>query len=322
MRKWFLHLLILFLLLSISSNTHAQAQTSSPNPVKLKSLEVDFWPEYDQTEMLVIYRAELDPSVSLPTDLTFRVPARVGMPHAVATGQTNASLFNVTPSRQVDGDWALITFNTAMPIVRLEYYDPALDVSQAQRIYQYNWPGDYAVDQLMLQVQQPCEASNMQISPSLGTGTTGSDGLVYYNGSFGPLTADQTFDLTMSYQKTSDCLSISTLNIGSELPDNTPGRTSLMSILPYVLGMLGVLLIGGGILWYWQSGRQRETVSATRRGRRQNRQTTISEPPHEVRAGPEVGANDEAIYCHQCGKRANPGDKFCRSCGTRLRSGG
>jgi hypothetical protein len=321
MRKLFLNLFILTILFSLTGSLQAQAQTTSPSPVKFRSLEVDFWPEYDQPEMLVIYRAELDPSVSLPTDLTIRVPARVGMPHAVATGQTNASLFNVTPTRQVDGDWALITFNTAVPIVRLEYYDPALDVSKEQRIYQYSWPGDYAVDQLMLQVQQPCDASNMQISPSLGTGTMGSDGLVYYNGSFGPLSQNQTFDLTMSYQKASDCLSINTLNIGSELPENTPGRTTLMSILPYLLGLVGVLLIGGGILWYWMSGRQRETVSASRRGRRQNRQATYSEPSREVRAGPEVDVSDGAIYCHQCGKRANPSDKFCRSCGARLRSG-
>jgi len=25
------------------------------------------------------------------------------------------------------------------------------------------------------------------------------------------------------------------------------------------------------------------------------------------------------VYCHQCGKRATPGDQFCRVCGVELR---
>ena len=31
----------------------------------------------------------------------------------------------------------------------------------------------------------------------------------------------------------------------------------------------------------------------------------------------ENGNND--IFCHRCGKRAASGDRFCRSCGTKLR---
>lgn len=318
MRKVRTLFVAIFVFLSlISPSGVVSAQTSLPTDVKLRSLEVDFWPEYDDPRMLVIYRAEIDPSVNLPVDVTFQIPARVGSPHAVAAGQTQDALFNVTFDRQVDGDWAYITFNTAMPLIRIEYYDDALDLSSSLREYQYIWNGDYAVEQLLLQVQQPCDSSNMQTSPALGSGQPGADGLVYYGGTFGPLTDAQVFDLTINYEKTSDCLSIDTLQIGSELPENTPGRVSLLSILPWVLGLFGLILIVGGVFWYWQSGRQSPAAASNRnRSRRPSRSSQPSQanPPDQAPA-----ATDDAVYCHQCGKRAASSDRFCRTCGARLR---
>lgn len=303
-------LLLGFLIVGLAGVASAQQDVS------LSSLEVDFWPEYDRPEMLVIYRAELDPLVNLPADVTFRIPARVGPPHAVAAGQSNDSLFTVTFDRQVDGEWAYITFNTTMPIIRLEYYDPELSVDDSSRQFQFNWPGDYPVADLLLRVQQPCEASDMQISPSLGNGIVGSDGLVYYVNSFGSLSQGQEFDLTISYSKTSDCLTISTLDVGAELPADTAGRVRLTGVLPYILGLLGVLLIVGGVVWYWQSGRQQiEPAVRTRRGRRAGGQTTPMDS-----GGQTAESSQSTIYCHNCGKRATGSDKFCRSCGTRLRT--
>jgi len=29
--------------------------------------------------------------------------------------------------------------------------------------------------------------------------------------------------------------------------------------------------------------------------------------------------SDDAIFCHRCGRRADVGDVFCRSCGTKLK---
>jgi len=32
----------------------------------------------------------------------------------------------------------------------------------------------------------------------------------------------------------------------------------------------------------------------------------------------EAGGGNE-VYCHQCGTRAQKGDRYCRACGTKLR---
>ena len=62
----------------IPVSIHAQDE------VRLAYLQVDLWPEYDRPEMLVILRASLAADVSLPVDVTFRIPAAVGDPNAVA----------------------------------------------------------------------------------------------------------------------------------------------------------------------------------------------------------------------------------------------
>jgi hypothetical protein len=104
-----------------------------------------------------------------------------------------------------------------------------------------------------------------------------------------------------------------TVEPSQPLTADTSGRVRLENLLPWALALLGLVLIGGGGFWYWQAGRK-ETLSRSRiksRGRRR---------PSD-RAGAEEGEMAETgTYCHQCGKRAASNDRFCRSCGTRLRS--
>jgi uncharacterized OB-fold protein len=66
-----------------------------------------------------------------------------------------------------------------------------------------------------------------------------------------------------------------------------------------------VALIVGGVVWYLQSGKGKEEE----RSRRRHRLAPVKEP--ESTGG--------YVYCHQCGKRAGPGDRFCRACGAKLR---
>lgn len=280
------------------------------DPIKLSSMEVDLWPEYDRPTVLVIYRITLPATTSLPVDLSFRIPSAAAEPSAVAVRQTTAEgqagLFTIPYERQVVGDWGVISLTATSPELQIEYYDPGLVKEGETRQFEYNWPGDYAVDALKMQVQQPLGASEMNISPSSGQGVAGSDGLVYYNKEVGALMAGQTFSLRINYKKSSDDLTATNLPVQPSAPVSiTPERNNLLVILPWTLGTLGVVLIVGGVIWYLRSGRGKEEEPSHRR-----RRTATSKEPEKA---------EDYIYCHQCGKRAGPGDRFCRMCGAKLR---
>ena len=300
--------LLVVMMLLVLLPVRGQAQEN----VSFSLVEVDLWPEFDQPSILVINRITLSPEVSLPVEIRFRIPARAGVPNAVAGRQPDGVMLNIPYNQEPDGDWTWLVFQAATPELQVEYCDPDLLKDGKNRHFEYTWPGDHAVDSLFVEVQQPTSASNMQIKPGMVSVVSGSDGLTYYTIEVGVLPSGQPFSITMDYEKANDDLSFDNLPIepGGPLDDTATGRMSVASALPWVLGFLGVLLLVGGGVWYWQSGRE----SAQPEPKRRKRKSSNSQPLSEgVKAG-------EHVYCSRCGKRASPGDRFCRACGTQLRT--
>jgi hypothetical protein len=306
MHKWVLPLLFIFTLLFPIG---ARAQT----PLTLSSLEIDLWPEYDKPTVLVIYRLTLPATTTLPVALSVRIPTASGEPNAVAVRQVDNTLLNMDYTRRVNGEWAYIDFTTTGPEIQVEYYDPGLLKEGNARHYQYLWTGDYAVTSMKIQFQQPIGATDLVLSPSLGTGAAGIDGLTYYSLDIGAVSAGQNIRITVDYQKSSDTLSAENLPVSpsAPIPQSTTPNLNLSQWLPWILGILGAALIVGGVVWFWQTGRQQ---SATPQKRRRRSRAASAEPE-----GLPSSA-EEGVYCSKCGKRALPGDQFCRSCGAPIRN--
>jgi len=302
MRKW-AHFLLLFFLAAF-----AALPARGQEPVTFSSMQIALWPEYDRPSVLVIYRIVLADQVSLPTRLSLRIPASAGEPNAVAEIDVAAGgLVNVAYARQVSGDWATLDFTVRSPEIQVEYYDPALDRQDVSRHFEYLWPGDYTIQALSIEIQQPLGASNLRISPSLGAGTPGQDGLTYYLAEIGSVNAGQAFKISLDYDKVSNDLSVIgpevSIQPSAQIPETVPVEWS--KYLPWVLVILAAAVLIGGGVWYWVSGRQKP---ALKKARQRSRKAS-------------TGTSEAAIYCHQCGKRAASEDVFCRSCGTRLRTG-
>jgi hypothetical protein len=304
MRKWMLPLI---LILTWFLPPAVQAQ----DPVELSALQIGIWPEFDKPSVLVIYQITLSSATTYPASVSIRIPITAGEPSAVAARQVDGSLINIDKTRQVVGQWSIISFTTTVPDIQLEYYDPGLTKDGNARQFTYVWPGDYAVSQLTIQVQQPIGATDMRISPRFGAGSVGNDGLTYYTQDLGSVTSGQSFKITIDYQKSNDILSAETLPVESSapIPQNTPTELNVTSWLPWVIGIVGAGLIVGGVIWFWQSGRQRPS----RRNKRSRSRSATYEPELNT------GSTEAAVYCSHCGKRAMPGDQFCRSCGSPIR---
>ncbi len=296
MRRIFTLLLLLGLLVSFQP-AHAQGQPS------LGSAEVWIWPEYDQPGVLIIQHMLVSANTSLPATMTFRIPAAAQKPAALAVGPTSDTVADTAYTLEADGKWMKVIVEVTAPAIQLEYYDPSLSKSGKNREYLYEWAGDYAVNNFHVELQQPFDASGMEATPALTVSNPIPDGLTYYTGDFGALAAGQIFTLDVSYTKDSDALSVSFMNVQPSAPvdENTAGRVSWSTYLPWLVGAFGVLMIAGG-LYYYLRGTARPRPSARRR-----------------HASSEEAAEGQT-YCPQCGARARSGDRFCRTCGTRLRT--
>ena len=304
MRKWFLPIALILALLAPSA---AQAQSST---ISMTEVSIDLWPEFDSPGVLVIYRFTLPATIILPVDLTVRIPADVGEPFAVAGLQVDGNLGNIAYTRLVSGDWANISFSTTSADIQIEYYDDSIQRDGVHRQFEFAWIADYEVENLSIQVQKPFDATDMIISPSFGSGVAGGDGMTYYFRDVGQLNAGQSIEISLEYDKPSDDFSSEHLIVkpSGDIPENGSGGFQLSDIPLWVFALVGAALIVVGVVWYLRSGRQPAPAAKRRR-----------HTPAAARKSQPEAADDDAVYCHKCGKRAQPGDRFCRSCGTTLR---
>ncbi len=295
MRRWLAFLLLggMFLF-----PVAARAQT----PIKLSMLQVQLWPEYDQPSMLVIYDFRLPDSVKLPVSVSMSIPKDAHLV-AVASQAPDGSLLNtdyIGPT--ANETWQTITIQIqTITTYHIEYYQP-LSRTGEKRQFTYLWPGQYAIDDISISIRVPPDTTNIVTDPVMKS-TKGADGSANLVKDFGTQPAGQQFSLQVTYTKKTDALSVSQESVQPSKPvgSNTPGRVLLTNYLPYALGALGVVLVGVAVIYFLQP---RPSRAPSRERHRKGRA--------------EAQAKND-IYCHQCGARAQPGDHFCRVCGTRLR---
>lgn len=297
----FLLSLILILILALPA--------SAQSGVIFERMSIEIWPEYDRQDVLVIYRITLADSTSLPAQVSLLLPRDAGAPYNIAMQDMDGMLYNLQYSTEVQNQYQKVTFTTPSAGLQIEYYDPSLSNDNQQRTFKYKWTAEYEINSLEISVQQPANASDMQIMPSFGAGVVKGDGLTYFTYDVGKVKAGTPLAVEFSYTKTDDQLSIGLQPVqATPLGAGTPGKTNPGTLLPWILGGVGLVMLLGGFSWFWLAKNREVEATVTRR---------------RHRAAPErraaVSSDETAVYCHQCGKRAGPGDLYCRTCGTRLR---
>jgi hypothetical protein len=277
----------------------------------IEDVEVAIWPEYDRPQALVIYRVTLPEDVDLPTTIAVPIPAKVGEPHAVAMRGPEGGLLMAPYRLQVEGGWATVFVEADSPDVQVEYYD-ALQIEGDRRDFTFNWPEGFPAGDVRYEIQQPLGAEELQVEPPPEEEGVGADGLQYAWGDMGAVSAASSFTIEFSYSKADGGLTadqIQPSSPGLSRPEATSGATpDLTQIFPWVMGALGLLLVGTGAYLYFRArsaaGRKRAFVPRRRRSRRE---------------GPTSEGDVSKVFCHVCGNRAGVGDRFCRHCGARLR---
>ena len=276
---------------------------SAQNDVTIANMTVQLWPEYDQPSMLVIVDFQVTAATALPVDLTFKFPKDANLIAVAALAGDGSFLNAVFDGPKDDGEWQSFTLTVSQSSVyRFEYYQP-LTFNGNQRIFSYLWDGSYAVDAFNILVLEPIDATSFAMDPAYES-ISQENGSNYYDSGIVQLASGEQFILNLSYDKTTDTLIFPPQGIQPAAPvdESTPGRVSLNNSLPYIIGGLGVVLIIGGIMYYWQAGRK-----------------SFKSPRRRAHAATEEESAEDT-YCPQCGARAKAGDRFCRVCGARLRN--
>lgn len=299
MRKWLVFTLLIGLML-LPSPAGAQGGT------KLDSMNVELWSEYDQPTMLVINQFVVSKDTPLPATVTLRFPKNANLV-AVAV-ESNGDLFNKDFTGPVEqGEWQTITVNVeSYDPHRVEYYQP-LRRDGNKRQFKYQWFGDYYVKAFSVLVLVPADSTDLITSPVLQKTAPAINGLAL-SGTVtrAELQMGSAFQFNLEYQRTSEALTnpdqADGIQAAKPVDENTPGRVTIAN-LPWIIGAFGLTLIGIALFTYWRST---QSQSGEPKARRRRRRQIEDE-------------GDEQAYCHECGARAYPGDRFCRTCGSRLR---
>jgi len=294
MRKWLTSLFLLLLVFPSSG----QAQ----NAITLDSLKVRLWSEYDQPSMLVIYDFELTPATTLPAKVDIRIPKDANIT-AVAYLEGSELLNTDEFAGPVEeGNWQTITFFVkTLTTYHLEYYQPIVRDGM-NRFFDYQWTGAYSINNFRVEIQLPDDSTAVKATPMLPF--VPNQPFLSGSASVSNLEAGKTYQVELRYARTSEetVFPASSPQVAASEPitQDTAGRVTLDN-LPYILGGVGVLLIISAIYYFWQSN----SLSASQPRKRH----------HTAK-----DATSSQIYCHECGTRAYVEDRFCRTCGSKLRT--
>lgn len=280
----------------------ALAQTGGApkgNP-RLASLNIEIWPEYDRPAALVILRGALAESVKLPAAVTLRLPAASGGPGAVAYSKAaDGNLLNLKHESAKSGDFITLKFEVPERFFHVEFYEP-IATGAAARAYRYVWPGDLAVENVTVVVQEPASSSEFSVEPRLERLTSGQDGLRYRLGDLGALDAGKPLPIAVRYTKV-DANPSKPKAIEQPPPVTAPAPAPAMAAVPVaaaassglpnwalpliamaLLGLLGAIFI----LWWWR------------------RESGTAKPATQ--------------FCAKCGAAVSPGGRFCAKCGAKV----
>jgi hypothetical protein len=293
------------LLATLVLHSGAQAQGG----IQLEFLSIELWSEYDQPSMLVINEFAVAPDTTLPVEVKWRFPDEANIVAVAYEADGNLLNFPFESSAE-QGDWQTIslkldTYNT----YHIEYYQPLVRAGNV-RSFSFKWIGDYGVKDLRLSMSLPPDSVDIDTTPVLSQiDLQPNRGLLVGTASKSDLKMGSSYQFSLNYARDSDALAdpnqASQVNPSEPLSADTDGRVSVDN-LPWIIGGIGIALIGIALYIYWRSTQTSPSASRRPRSRRQ-----------DARAQKDAG---QPAYCHECGTRTNPGDRFCRTCGSRLRN--
>ncbi len=289
-----------------------------PGDIRIQSLSVSIWPEYDDPRVLVIIQGELSPQSPVPTRIRLPMPKGAELLGAGMISAQNELLNH--PHKRLEGD-ASDTLELTLPVHRFFaewYYDPfGQRSSERQLTYALTLP--YAVSQLEVDILQPDAATEFRITPAATQEDVDARSGRHHRFSYRNLEPEATQTFEVAYIKTTDAPSItkpqassSGLPPGNVQPSGLPRSTKTWVAFAMLAGF-AVLFVGGALVFTNKQPAAPPAAPAM---------PEVSGQPPEPAATMEVQAPETAVaapnYCSNCGRHLQVTYLFCPGCGRPL----
>ncbi len=276
--------------------------------LQVRQMRIQVMPEFDDPRVLVIVQGRLVmPGADLSLPITFRLPrgAQINQMATLnmSTGGTNPQPYEVQ-SDPDDPRWLLVTYNLDNPHFFYEYYDDSL-AGDLKKHFTFTFSSLQPVDELLLEVQQPREATDFGLDPApTSLHLDQALSMAYHQIRVGTLAAGQEVSVGVSYTKVNPAPSMAQ---EKPLPQPAESRVSARpafnsaklqkeSVLGWVFVLLAnaVLVTAGAYVWH------------------RRRMVRMGVAP--------VLTGEGAPFCPRCGTAFKAGASFCHYCGASIKA--
>ncbi len=276
------------LVLTVGTGQGRAAAQSDPH---FTHLSVSVMPEYDQQSVLVSYRGEFDPTVTLPLDALVRLPADATIEHICSIKEPEGEHICQPYSADPDGQYLAVTWEAITPVLYVEYYYGAVS-GAGVRSLDYSFMPPYPIDNLDLFVMEPATASDFTLSPA-ATDVDEGQGFRHHSYSFQDVAADEPVSIAMSYMRESD--QPTRPSRAASAADTSDSSGGISQSLIYALSVAGAAVLAivvGSVLV------RRVRIGAA---------VPAGHTPPQAGAAPA----GDAPFCPHCGNTVRTGSAFC-----------
>ena len=297
-------LLVLVLFISLQYGDVAFAQERS---IDISTMKISLWSEYDNSNLLVMYKGRVSSNVILPVRIKFSIIPGIE-PHVASVTQTNEHIHDPFDIINEEGD-TYVSFLLKEREFAIEYYYKAFPPLGSNKSFIYNYKSYYPINSFSYEIQQPISATNFITQPSSIRTVSDSKGILNHLVLTGSVAAGEIKTVNVSYFKSSKKTSL-------QLLENPDGKWSTYNIISTIVL---VILVGLLIKSYYKKSRRRgsgiQRAGAKRVAQKVRIHNQTSKTPTE-----KLKYRSDRIprFCSSCGEKVEVGTNFCGSCGNQL----
>ena len=290
---------LILILMVLQSTTVSFAQEKN---ISISKLAISLWPEYDNSQVLVMYRGSVSGDAQLPAEIRFNILPETTDPHVASVTLTGAHIHDPFEVK-VDDNETYVSFILKERNFQLEYYFNPFTPGVYDKTFSFSYKTYYPVSNFSYEVQQPVGSFDFKTTPISFQVYTDDKGILHSRVSAGSLAAGETKNVSVSYYKSGSETSLQKL------------EKSERGIDIYTLISTGVLILLVAIMIYSYFGKSAKRRSKVQRAGAKRKASSARSKANK--------SNDKLVYrsdrlpnfCDNCGEKVEKGTHFCGNCG-------